>query len=223
MAIFGKSEKKAPVAANTNSMKNMKSIHSTTIITECMEIKGDIKGCGTAHIDGTIHGNINVDDSVVIGEKGHVYGNIYSKKVIISGTLEGSITCDSLDVTLTGHVTDKVKARTINSDGKIEAVLYAENEIHITQNGKVATDKMQSKHIIVNGDIQGNVVASELLEINKDGQVKGEMVVKKIKVSEGGLMLGTMLTYEATNTVKTVSENKADAHEEIPENTEKEE
>jgi cytoskeletal protein CcmA (bactofilin family) len=112
-------------------------------------------------------------------------------------------------VTQTGHLTETIEANKIVSDGKLEAVMTDCDEIRITKNGKVVTSKMMGKHIIVNGSIEGNVIATELLEINKDGHVKGEMQVKKIKVSEGGLMLGTMLTYEPTNPVRKV-EKKAD-------------
>jgi len=198
MAIFGKSEKKAVKEVKSSS-------HSTTIITSCMNIEGNIKGCGTIHIDGTVHGDLNIDESVVIGKSGVVYGNVHSKKVMVSGKLKGSLSCDILEVTQTGSISNKIEAREIISDGTLEATLLASDLIHITQNGKVETEKMESKHIVVNGHIVGSVIASELLEINKDGQVKGEMTVKKIKVAEGGLMLGTMLTYEASNAVKTVN------------------
>jgi len=198
MAIFGKSEKKTVTEVKSNSS-------STTIITSCMEIEGNIKGCGTIHIDGTVHGDLHIDESVVIGKSGVVYGNVHAKKVMVSGKLKGSLSCNILEVTQTGAISNKIEAKEIISDGTLEAVVMAENMIHITQNGKVETEKMQSKHIVVNGHIVGSLIATELLEINKDGQVKGEMTVKKIKVAEGGLMLGTMLTYEVSNTVKTVN------------------
>jgi len=203
MAIFGKSEKTPQEVSSTAGSA------STTIITSCMEIKGDIKGCGKIHIDGIVHGDLHIDESVVIGRSGTVYGNIHSKKVMVSGKLKGSLTCDLLEVTQTGSISNKVDAREIISDGTLEATLLARDMIHITQNGKVETEKMESKHIVVNGHIVGSVIATELLEINKDGQVKGEMTVKKIKVAEGGLMLGTMLTYEASNTVKTVNKKSS--------------
>lgn len=174
---------------------------STTIITKCMEIKGNVKGCGTMHIDGTVHGDVIVEESVIIGAEGIVYGNVKAKHVLVSGTLDGSIICDSLEVRKSGSVSNKVDAKTIISDGKMEATLYASEMIHITDNAMINTSQIKSKHIIVNGHVTGNLTATELLEINKNGQVKGEMVVKKIKVTEGGLMLGTMLTYEASSPV----------------------
>ncbi len=190
MAIFGKSEKTSQeeFVSTTDST-------STTIITRCMEIKGDFQGCGTLHVDGTIHGDLFIDESVVIGKNGTVHGNIHSKKVVISGTLTGYVACDILEVAQTGSISDKIDAREIVSDGTLEATLLASDTIHITRNGKVKTERMESKHIVVNGQISGNVIASEMLEVNKDGHVRGKMTVKKIKVAEGGLMLGTMTTY----------------------------
>jgi cytoskeletal protein CcmA (bactofilin family) len=186
MALFG-GNKKADKKNNN---------HSTTIITECTQIHGSIKGCGMIHIDGAIHGNLEVEEVVVVGLKGFVYGDIRSKKVIIGGTVEGSIVCDLLEVRQTGTVSDKITAQEMIADGTVNAEINVEKSIHITDNAHITTNNIQSKHIIVNGHIEGNLTATKLLEINKNGRVKGQMVVKKIKVSEGGLMLGTMLTYD---------------------------
>ncbi len=182
--MFGKKETK--VSHNTNS---------TTIITDCMEIKGNVKGCGTIHIDGTINGDVDVEQSVVIGEKGVVFGNVKSQKVMVAGVLKGSLICSDLEVMTKGHVSNSIKARSIVSDGTLEADILAEEHIHITENGKVNGPKVQSKTIVVNGAIKGNVVATQLLEIDKSGIVEGNMTVKNIKTQEGGRMLGAMSTY----------------------------
>jgi len=187
-----------------NKKSNAVNSSSTTIITQCMEIKGNVKGCGTIHIDGTVHGDIDVEENVVIGESGTVYGTIKSKNILISGRLEGSVFGDTIEITKSGTVSNKIEARELICDGDVEATLFAHDTIRITDNGKIKATKMESKHIIVSGFITGNVVASNLLEINNNGQVKGEMIVKKIKVAEGGLMLGTMMTYEASDSMKTV-------------------
>ncbi|MEA1953511.1 MAG: polymer-forming cytoskeletal protein [Campylobacterota bacterium] len=219
MSIFGKSSKEEQVttASVKKSTGTSVSTHSTTIITKCMNIKGDIEGCGTIHIDGIVHGDLTIEDSVVIGVSGKVYGNIKSKKVIISGLLEGSIACTTLEVTKTGNVSDKIDAVDIISDGTLKATIYAEKSIHIKSNGNVETEGIEAKNIIVNGLITGDITVSELLEISKDGQVKGTMRVKKIKVTEGGLMLGTMLTYSAANTVSKKSEDEVEDQELIGE------
>lgn len=209
---------KAKVQSSSNPSKSV--AYSTTIVTKCMEIKGDIKGCGTIHIDGIIHGDVEVEESVIIGESGIVYGNIKSKNIVLSGKLDGSLICNNLEVMQSGVISDRIDAKEIVSDGLLEAVVLAENSIHITDNGRVETEQMQSKHIIVNGKINGNLIASELLEINQNGEVKGKMIVKKIKVSEGGLMLGSMLTYEASDHIKSNQKSEKDIlEEESTENT----
>lgn len=205
-------------SGSSSSSKNVS--YSTTIITKCMEIKGDIKGCGTIHIDGIVHGDVEVEESIIIGESGIVYGNIKSKSIVLSGKLDGSLICNNLEVMQSGVISDRIDAKEIVSDGLLEAVVLAENSIRITDNGRVETEQMQSKNIIVSGKINGNIIASELLEINQNGEVKGKMVVKKIKVSEGGLMLGTMLTYEASDYLKSNKKTENDLiGEESAENT----
>jgi cytoskeletal protein CcmA (bactofilin family) len=182
-----------------NSQERKGSTSSTTIITECMHIEGDIKSCGKMHIDGVVIGNIEVDEAIIIGEKGEVTGNIRTRHALVSGKIEGQLSCDTLEMTKTGFISNEILAKSIISDGKIDATITSENSINITDNGSVDTEKMESKHIIVTGKVAGNIVASELLEVNKNGQTKGEMVVNKIKVSEGGLVLGTMLTYNKSD------------------------
>jgi len=215
--MFGNKKNEPVKTMATPSAKNVS--YSTTIVTKCTEIKGDIKGCGTIHIDGIIHGDVDVEESVIIGESGIVYGNIKSKNVVLSGKLEGSIICNRLEVMQSGSISDRVDAKEMVADGLLEAVILVENSIHITDNGRVETEQMQSKHIIVNGLISGNIIASELLEINKNGKVKGKMIVKKIKVTEGGLMLGTMLTYEAGDAIQAQNHKEEPIEEESEENS----
>jgi len=209
MAFFGgnKNETKAFDTPAAPSVPTTPGAGSTTIM-NCIEVLGNVKGCGTVHVDGKIHGDLTTDGDVLIGKEGVVNGNVNAKKVVVSGKINGNTKCETLEVTQTGQLTEIIKANRIVSDGKLEAVMTDCESIHITKNGKVVTAKMMARHIVVNGSIEGNVVATELLEINKDGQVKGEMQVKKIKVSEGGLMLGTMLTYEPVNPVRKVTKKE---------------
>lgn len=194
MAIFGSGTQKKEHTSTVSDTRG-----GATLMTKCIEINGDIKGCGCIHIDGIVHGDVEVEESIVIGKTGKVFGNLQSKEIIISGEHQGTLQCDKLEVTQTGVVSHAIKAKELISDGKIDALIDVEERVHITQNGTVITNKLESRNIVVNGHIEGNIIASELLEINKDGQVKGEMTVKKIKVAEGGLMLGTMLTYRKEN------------------------
>ena len=207
MAFFGGSKNEKSVSDIQTPTAPKRPQSGAATITACMEILGNVKGCGTIHVDGKVHGDLTTDGDVIIGKEGVVNGNVTAKKVVVSGKINGSTKCETLEVTQTGNLTETIEADKIVSDGKIEAVMTDCASIHITKNGTVVTKKMMGKHIVVNGNIEGNVIATELLEINQDGRVKGEMQVKKIKVSEGGLMLGTMLTYEPTNPVKKVAKS----------------
>jgi cytoskeletal protein CcmA (bactofilin family) len=182
-----------------------------------MEITGDIQGCGTVHIDGILHGDLKVEEGVVIGQNGKVFGTITTSQLTISGTVEGKVFCDELEVTETGIVSDDIHAINIHSDGTLHAFILAEEKIHINSHGKVTTDKMQSKHVIVNGQVEGNVTATEMLEINKDGSVHGEMTITKIKVAEGGIMLGQMQTYRSGQASDAVTDDPDEKVEDLPE------
>jgi cytoskeletal protein CcmA (bactofilin family) len=54
-------------------------------------VKGDIHSRGTLRIDGTVEGNVRVDATVIIGEKGVVKANITANHVIIGGTVHGNV------------------------------------------------------------------------------------------------------------------------------------
>ena len=177
---------------NTTSDK----ITSATIITSCMEVTGNLQGSDTVHIDGKVTGDITVSNALVIGKSGVVIGNVKAKNAIINGELEGSITCETLEVMQTGKLSKDVHADTMILDGTVSGVIVGIKSIEVQPNGQLNVEKIESKNITVNGSVKGKVVASELLDIGSTGSVEGEIAVKNIKTAEGGKMIGTMATYE---------------------------
>lgn len=191
MALFsGKKEKR--------SNKKEGNINTATIVTACTEITGDLKGSDTVHVDGTLNGNISVDNMVVIGKSGIINGNIKAQKIMVNGSVKGSMTCVDLEIMQSGKVSHKIDADTITLDGEVEGTIVAKSSINILKNAQVNADLLKSKKVIVNGTIEGKIIATELLEVGKDGFVQGEIVVKNIKTQEGGRMIGSMATYEET-------------------------
>ncbi|BCB96395.1 hypothetical protein JZK55_13170 [Dissulfurispira thermophila] len=59
------------------------------------EFKGDITANGTLRIDGKITGNI-IADSVILGDKASVTGDIKARCVVIGGIVEGNVNADEL-------------------------------------------------------------------------------------------------------------------------------
>ncbi len=63
-----------------------------TLLGEGIEFSnGNIKGCGNIQIDGILNGDVDIEGSFVIGETGHVKGNVNCSSSQISGRLEGNI------------------------------------------------------------------------------------------------------------------------------------
>jgi len=210
MAFFSKEkekEKEISIEAPKKDQKKQNKPSSNslggTVVSKNIKMEGNISGTDSITIEGTIIGDITVNN-VVIGKNGSVTGSITAQKVIISGNVTGSVTCNDLDIMHHGYVTDKIHANKISLSGEIAGDVLAETAINITPTGKIKTNSLVSKHVTVNGTIEGKVSASELLSVGSNGFVNGEISVKNIKTEEGGRVIGSMAMYEAPK----VSEKK---------------
>ncbi|RUM91118.1 MAG: polymer-forming cytoskeletal protein [Thiomicrospira sp.] len=80
-----------------------------TIIAAGCKINGEIKDLdGALHIDGHIDGVVETDYDVSIGDEGIVTGLIKAKTIVVSGTLEGKVACESIDILATGKLLGEV-------------------------------------------------------------------------------------------------------------------
>lgn len=52
---------------------------------------GSLSFEGTVRIDGKFEGQVNTDDTLIIGETGHIIADVYAGTVICMGRMEGSI------------------------------------------------------------------------------------------------------------------------------------
>jgi len=112
-------------------------ISSATIITSCMEITGNLKGTDTIHIDGKVIGDISVENTLVIGRTGVVIGNVKAKNAIINGELQGSLTCDTLEIMKTGKLSKLLHVKHLIVDGIIEGEIIGVESISILKNAKL--------------------------------------------------------------------------------------
>ena len=83
-----------------------------SIISEGFELIGDITSTGGLHVEGKIHGKINVDN-VTIGAKGSVKGSIRCNALNIKGTFDGEATCDMLNLSGNAVVNGDVQYRSL--------------------------------------------------------------------------------------------------------------
>jgi cytoskeletal protein CcmA (bactofilin family) len=92
--------------ASTEEIENILGATST--------VRGDLKATRGFRIDGKIEGNVEAGGPVVIGEAGHVRGNVIGTDVIIVGRVDGNITASGhLDIGATGKVVGDVAAKSM--------------------------------------------------------------------------------------------------------------
>ncbi|MFM6977017.1 MAG: polymer-forming cytoskeletal protein [Sphingobacteriaceae bacterium] len=87
-----------------------------SIISESFEIEGKIKAKSFVRIDGIIHGDVFVEEGLIMGEKAIINGDIKTKEAIIFGTLNGNLQVDSLEVKSTGKVNGEIVTQLLQMD-----------------------------------------------------------------------------------------------------------
>ncbi len=79
--------------------------HLTTSIGEECIFEGSISTSSSTRIDGTLQGKITGENSLIVGERGVVTGEIRALEIIVFGRIEGLIETDRLEIKDTGVVT----------------------------------------------------------------------------------------------------------------------
>jgi len=147
VAVFNNNQNNSPKATTRGH----------TLISKGMEVTGDFKGHGTVKVEGILNGNITVKSSVIISESGTVNGIINANNVTISGTLKGSIHCESLDIMINGSVSSKVEVKNLKVTGEVQGDITVHNLLNVTPTGYVHGEITLNKIIIDEG---GRVIGS---------------------------------------------------------------
>jgi len=107
---------------------------------------------GTSTVD-------NSESSLMIGEGVIITGTIMANsKVIIQGTVDGDIECNSITISKSGNVKGKIKTDSITVEGKTEGEINAEDVLIIKSKGHVS----------------GKVFYGEI-QIEEGGKISGEI------------------------------------------------
>lgn len=85
----------------------------TTIVAEGSSIEGSIM-TSSARIDGTFKGEAKLYGTLVIGEKGHVDGDIHAPNILIFGKAEGKIRANALEIKNTGIVEGEISVQSLS-------------------------------------------------------------------------------------------------------------
>ncbi len=105
--MFGRKKK------NKKNRKNSTTSPINTVISPDVEVSGDIKGENAIKIDGKVRGDIDIQKSVLLGERGIIEGNVKSKDVVIYGQVTGNIAADNMLLKNTGKVEGDIDTHTI--------------------------------------------------------------------------------------------------------------
>ncbi len=93
----------------------------STIVGPGTVITGEIVSKGTVHVEGTVQGRIECEDTIVIQQSGQVQADLVAGQIIISGSVEGNIFAhERLEITNQGKVVGNITAPRISiADGVI--------------------------------------------------------------------------------------------------------
>lgn len=128
---------------------------------------GDLHGTGGVRIEGTMQGDLVMKGLVIIAETGKVIcPEIKAETVVVSGTVQGNITCQKLEIRSTGRVWGDVVAVSFSSeDGAfLRGQMRMEERIEISLKDEQAPDQPQISAV------QNNLKESQPLE-----EVKGDI------------------------------------------------
>jgi len=76
----------------------------STILGSGTELVGDLTLSDSLHVDGRLEGNIRSEADVTLGESGRVDGEIHARRVLVSGTMNGRINAERLEIVAGGSV-----------------------------------------------------------------------------------------------------------------------
>ena len=88
----------------------------TTLIGEGCTIQGNIASKDYIKIDGNILGDLTVEGGVILGEKGHITGNVRSNEVIAYGKIEGDVHADSLHLKSSCSILGNIETQRLQID-----------------------------------------------------------------------------------------------------------
>jgi cytoskeletal protein CcmA (bactofilin family) len=78
---------------NRRTLDKLKKQQST-IVTEGIQLKGEVKGTHDILLYGEFEGKIELSGVLFVGKTGRINGEIEAKTVIIEGNIEGKLTAD---------------------------------------------------------------------------------------------------------------------------------
>ena len=101
---------------NANSMTDART-KVGTLLGKGAVIEGNITAPETVRLDGTLNGNCDCKENLIVGVDGHVNGDVTAQNVLISGVVEGDIFADGkIELLATGKILGNITAKSLVID-----------------------------------------------------------------------------------------------------------
>ncbi len=142
-------------------------IKITTIIGRDAECNGNFSSGGSVRIDGTVNGDINVTETVILGATGVINGDIEAKVAIIGGEIIGSINApEKTELTSTARVLGDITTKTIVID---ENAIF-QGSCNMNQDVSSKRPKPSSRAVKANKKSAKSTIEEALREMDDSGR-----------------------------------------------------
>ena len=137
--------KKKKKIKKVGEMKNKETTNNqiTTLIGEGSEIEGNIFSNTSARIEGSLKGTAKVNQRLIIGEKGHINGDVNANHVVIFGKVEGKVQAETLEIKHSGNIQGDIIIETLlfEQGGLFNGNCTMKKKNELSENVTKITDK----------------------------------------------------------------------------------
>lgn len=147
-----------------------KEMQITTIIGIHAECNGDFSAEGAIRVDGTINGNVNVTDAIIVGASGCINGEVNAQRVVVGGEIYGNLNVpEKVELTSTARVIGDITTNGLVID---ENAVFQGN-VNMNQEGgkRVRPSARTMKSVKKSAKL---AVEEALREVEADNETSGE-------------------------------------------------
>jgi len=107
-------------ASSANLDSTRRRLSGRSMLGPQLEIEGNLKFSGTTTVDCVLRGNIDTEDTLIVGTSAKIEGEIHAGVVEISGTVTGNIWAkQSVKILSDSEVTGDIETPTISMEGGV--------------------------------------------------------------------------------------------------------
>lgn len=164
--------------------KNSLKAKISTILGKGCVLNGDFNAEGSARIDGTVNGNVNVRGMLILGVGGKIIGDIDATGVIIGGHVIGNIDApEKLEISAHAKVIGDIKTKILVIDEK--AIFQGKCDMYQEETGKkAAAVKPGAKATRAGKKSAKAAIAEALKEVEEENRTQDEVAVPLVDLNE---------------------------------------